>query len=77
MAEINPHDLPPELEELAKELPEDVDMEDLIQNITRMAMQFVQEQGTKPIPTQLLLLFGFLLIPISLIRKWKFIPLFF
>lgn len=69
MAEINPNDLPPELEDLAKKLPEDVDMEALIENITRMAMQFVEHQGTKPIQTQLLLLFGFLLIPLSLIRK--------
>lgn len=69
MAEINPDDLPPELEDLAKELPEDVDMEALIENITRAAMQFAQDQGAKPVQTQLLLLFGFLLIPLSLIRK--------
>lgn len=60
---------PEELEQLAKELPEDVDMEEFLQNITKLAMEFVQLQGQKPVEIQLLLFFMFLLIPISFIRE--------
>ncbi|CAL1296878.1 unnamed protein product [Larinioides sclopetarius] len=55
------------LEELKKELPEDTNMEEFIQNINKLASEFVQNQRQKPTEVQLAILFLFLLIPVSLI----------
>ncbi|KFM62150.1 hypothetical protein X975_06175, partial [Stegodyphus mimosarum] len=68
MAAVGADDVKEEfIEELAKNLPEGMDMEEFVANITKMAKEFMAEQGQKPIEMQILLFFVFLMIPLSLI----------
>ncbi|GFR19492.1 hypothetical protein TNCT_179451 [Trichonephila clavata] len=56
-----------ELEKLAKEIPEGINMEEFVANVSKLAAEFVKNQRGKPIEIQVVLLLVFLLIPISLI----------
>ncbi|GFW87010.1 transposable element Tcb1 transposase [Trichonephila clavipes] len=56
-----------ELEKLAKEIPEGINMEEFVANVSKLAAEFYKNQRGKPVEIQVVLLLVFLLIPISLI----------
>ncbi|GFT62690.1 hypothetical protein NPIL_651251 [Nephila pilipes] len=58
-----------ELEKLAKEIPEGIDMEEFVANVSKLAAEFVKNQSAKPIEVQVIIFFVFLLIPVSLLCK--------
>lgn len=74
MDDIKLEDFPPELDDLAQDVPEDM-INELADNFTKMAMEFLKRQSSRPIENQLLLFFGCLLIPVSLLRKYYVICL--